>query len=126
MAQDLGVCYRPTGSGTNRTLEIGVLGDNKSTRTYNEPPRQKRASRTWLKIKIDCPEKLWSLHPWGSQSITSPKQTVPVWGLGPASLQSSCANSTILSFQDYLQTVFDAVSHSITNTNPLLDCVKSK
>lgn len=128
MAQDLGVCYRPTGSGTNRTLEIGVLRDNKSTRTHNEHLRQKTTSRTWLKTKIDCPEKLWSLHPWRSQSTTNPKETDPASsrGLGPASLQSSCANSTILCFQHYLQTVFDAVSHFTANTNPLLDCVKSK
>lgn len=63
--------------GTKRTLEIGVLGDSKSTRTHNEPLRQKKACRTWLKTKAECPEKLWSLHLWRSQSTTSPKQTDP-------------------------------------------------
>lgn len=65
-----------------KTLEIGVLGDNKSTSTHNEPLRQKKASRTWLKTKAACPEKLWSLHPWRSQSTTSPKQTVPAFSTG--------------------------------------------
>lgn len=109
----------------------GVPGYNKSTRTHNELLRQKRTSRTWLKTKTGCPDKLWSLHPGSSQSATGPKQTAqadPAFsrGLGPASPQSSWANSTILRFSDYLQIVFDAVSHFITNTNPLLDCVKAK
>lgn len=118
-------------SGTNRSLEIGVLGDNKSARPHNEPLRQERASRTWLETKTDCPDKPWSLYPWRSQSTPNPKQTAqadPAFsrGLGPTTLQSSYANTTILGFCDYLQIVFDAVSHFITNANPLLGCVKPK
>lgn len=80
-------------SGTNRSLEIGVLGDNKSARPHNEPLRQERASRTWLETKTDCPDKLWSLHPWRSQSTPNPKQTAQAdpalsRGLGSASLRA--------------------------------------
>lgn len=98
-------------SGTNRPLEIGVLGDNKSARPHNEPLRQERASRTWLETKTDCPDKPWSLYPWRSQSTPNPKQTAqadPAFsrGLGRTTLHSSYANTTILGFCDYLQIVF--------------------